>query len=372
MLNYRLKRAAFCLLLAPLMLTASCTSQTASQPTTSQTTQAGTTSQPQDLQTVRFTLSWLLQGVDAPLTTAIQKGYFAEEGVQVNFERGYGSADSINKIAAGQYDLGFGDLYSMIEFNEKNPDQKLIAIAVPYNNAPFAIIGFKKNGINTPQDLAGKTLGAPAGDAPRRLWPVFAKEVGIDPTSVNWTTMEPKLRETFLLQGDVDAISGFSYSALPGLIKGGANLEDLSIFYYTDHGMEFYGNAIITTPEFLEKNPEVVRSFLSAYVKGLQDTLRDPTAGLQSVIDSGDSLIDRESEKLRLQIAVENLLVNEEVEARGLGDVDPERLEKTIAQVVEGFGLQNTPPVQEVYDSSYLPALGERQLPPAAERKSLE
>jgi NitT/TauT family transport system substrate-binding protein len=345
-----------------------------SEATTEDSTAAAPTdaADTEDLQTVKFTLSWLLQGVDAPLTLAIDRGYFAEEGIDLQFERGYGSADTASKIAAGQYDIGFGDMYSMIEFNQQNPDQKLIVVAVPYNKAPFALVSLKENGITSVEDLEGKKLGAPAGDAPRRLWPVLAEEVGVDAESVEWVTMEPKLRETFLLQGNVDAISGFIYSMMPSLIKGGKTPEDLNVFYYTDNGLDFYGNVVLVKESFLEENPEVVRGFLKAYIRGIQDMLRDPSTGLDSVMAAGDDLMERDAEKLRLQIALDDLLVNEEVEQLGIGDVDPERLKQTIAQTVEGFGLSTTPSPEEVFDGSYLPPLEDRQVPAASERTPLE
>jgi NitT/TauT family transport system substrate-binding protein len=348
--------------------------QTAPSSPTASDTQTATAAEaePASLTPVKFTLSWLLQGVDAPMTLAMERGYFAEEGLEVQFERGYGSADTASKIAAGQYDMGFGDMYSMIEFNQQNPDQKLIVVAVPYNKAPFALVSLKESGINSVEDLAGKKLGAPAGDAPRRLWPVLAEEVGVDANSVEWVTMEPKLRETFLLQGNVDAISGFIYSMMPSLVKGGKTLDDLNIFYYTDHGLDFYGNVVLVKESFLAENPEVVRGFLKAYMRGLQDTLREPATGLDSVLAAGDSLMERDGEKLRLQLALDNLLVNEEVERNGLGAVDPERLQKSIDQTVKGFGLAETPAVEDVFDGSYLPPLEERQLPPASERAALE
>lgn len=350
--------------LAALMGLSSCQSP---NPSISQNAEAAVETTPdaatQDLIPVKFTLSWLLQGVDAPLTLAMERGYFAEEGLDVQFERGFGSSDTASKIAVGQYDMGFGDMYSMIEFNQQNPDQKLVAVAVPYNKAPFVLISLKETGIKSLTDLEGKKLGAPAGDAPRRLWPVLAEQVGVDADSVEWFTMEPKLRETFLLQGNVDAISGFVYSIMPSLVKAGKTEEDLDIFYYTDHGLDFYGNVVLVKESFLEANPDIVRSFLRAYIRGMQDTLKDPVAGLDSVIAQGDELMDREAEKLRLQLALDGLVINEEVEANGLGGVDSERLKVSIDQTVKGFGLADTPAVEEVFNDSYLPPLEERQVP---------
>lgn len=333
--------------------------------------EAPAASAPADLTPVKFTLSWLLQGVDAPLMLAMDRGYFAEEGIDLSFERGYGSAGTASTIAAGQYDIGFGDMYSMIEFNQENPDDKLIAVAVAYNKAPFALISFKDSGVNSIPEMMGKKLGAPIGDAPRRLWPVLAEQVGVDAEGVEWVTMEPKLRQTFLLQGEVDAISGFSYSMLPAIVGAGKTLDDLNIFYYTDNGLDLYGNVILVKESFAEANPDVVKGFVKGYLKGMQDALSDPETGLEAVLAAGDELMDKDSEKLRLQIALDGLLVTDEVEKNGLGAADPARLEATIAQTVKGFGLPEVPAIEEVFDDSFLPPLEERQAPPAAERKTL-
>jgi NitT/TauT family transport system substrate-binding protein len=329
----------------------------------------GAIAQGKELKKIKVNPSWLLQGDNAGIIVAIQKGYFAAEGLDVSWERGYGSADTLSKVASGQFEFGFGDMYSMIEFNAKNPSDPLIAVAAPYNKSPFAIVTLKKSGIKSPKDLAGKKLGAPVGDAPRRLWRAFASEVKVAPNSVEWITMEPRLRETLLVKGDVDAISGFVTTILPSLNKIGAKPQDLNIFYYSENGLDLYGNGIIVKQSFAKANPEVVRGFLRAYIRGQQDVLRDPAMGLESVFKAGDSLMDKEAEKKRLQIALERLFISPEVQKVGVGGVDLKRLEKTIKDVAEDFKL-TAPKVSQVFDGSYLPAIAKRQLP--SQRKSLQ
>lgn len=189
-----LKCFIYITLISTPVLLSGCQSQPASTLSSLGSDASTTATQTKEKRAIKVNPSWLLQGDNAPLTVAIQKGYFAEKGLDVNLERGFGSADTLAKVASGQFQIGFGDMYSMIEFNNKNPNDKLVAVAVPYNEAPFAIISLKKSGIDTPKALQGKQLGAPAGDAPRRLWPVLARQVGIAPDSVEWITMEPMLR----------------------------------------------------------------------------------------------------------------------------------------------------------------------------------
>jgi len=342
---------------------ASAPTATESPAPTAEASPAAAAPDTQELTPVKFTLSWLLQGVDAGLTTAIDRGYFAEEGLDVTFERGFGSADSITKIAAGQYDIGEGDIYAMIEFNEKNPDQQLVAVAIKFNRSPLAIVSLGDSNITEPKMLEGKEIGAPAGDSARRLFPVFASVTGIDDTKVTWTNVEPKLRETLLAKGEFDAASCFATSCIPPLAKAGFPLENLNVFYYTDYGLNLYGNAIIVRKDFLEQNPNLVRGFVRAYLRGTKEMIQNPDETFETIAQFAEGgVFDQESERYRMDLALDNLMMSSEVEANGLGGIDPARMETTIAQVVEGFGLTNTPTVDEVFDDSFLPPQDERMV----------
>ncbi len=135
--------------------------------------------------------------------------------------------------------------------------------------------------------------------------------------------------------------------------------------------MDFYGNGILVKEDFANKNPEVIKAFLKAYFRGMQEVVKDPNAALDLVVSTDQSkLMDREAEKLRLKLAIERMYVTPEVEASGFGGADMARLEKSIAQTVEGFGLK---PVKaaDVFTDKFLPEKDKRLVPPSAERKPL-
>ncbi|GBO51486.1 hypothetical protein APA_450 [Pseudanabaena sp. lw0831] len=356
---------------APPSTTSTTSGDKTTAPTTASSPQTGSTDK-KEKQKIRVQLPFLKQSLDAPLIWAIEKGYFAEEGLDVSYERGFGNADTISKLGTGKYDMAFSDVYNAMEFNDKNPNDKILAVAFYQNKAPFSIVTFKANGIKTPADLVGKKLGAPAGDGPRKLFPLFAKEIKISPDSVTWDTMEPKLRETFLLQGKVDAVSGFYTSVIPSLIKGGKTMDDIQIFFYDEFGLDFYGNGILVKQDFMNKNPEAIKSFLKAYFKGMQEVVKDPSAALDLVVSTDQSkLMDRDAEKLRLKLAIERMYVTPEVEAAGFGGADMKRLEKSINQTVEGFKLKPAT-VADVFTDKFLPAKELRMVPPTSDRKPLQ
>ena len=302
---------------------------------------------------IRFTLDWKFEGPIAPYLLAHARGYFAEEGLNVTIDSGTGSAGAVNRVASGAYDVGFADINAMIEFNVNNPDQALKAVFMIYDHPPFAIFTKKESGIQTPADLAGKTLGAPVFDSPRKTFSAFAAATGLDADAVNWTSMDPPLREPMLLRGQVDAISGFYFTSLLNLDNLGIPADELTVFLYPDYGVNLYGNAIIVSPQ-LAAQPEAVKGFLRAVVRGWAETLEDPAAAIAYVRER-DGLIDVDLETRRLKLAIETSVATDYAAANGMGDVDDERLVKAIAEVVNAFGLSTTPAPEAVFDRSFLP-----------------
>jgi NitT/TauT family transport system substrate-binding protein len=309
--------------------------------------------------TLKFTLDWAFQGPQAPFLVALDKGYYAEEGLQVTIDRGYGSADAVSKIAGGAYDLGFADINSMIEFNARNPDQALIAIAMVYNYAPFSIVTLRGRGITHPQDLEGRKIGAPVGDASRRLFPVFVKAVGIDPGKVTWVSMDAPLREPLLIRGDVDAISAHFFTAVLNLKAAGIPEDQIQVFLYAEHGLDLYGNAVMCSPRLLQEKPDAVRGFLRALTRAWHDTLANPDEAIESV-RRRDPLIDPKVEKERLLLAINVCMLTPEVRERGFGAVKLVRLAGSIALVAEAFGLPVAPTPDKVFTDAFLPPLEER------------
>src|SRR5206468_5045128 len=165
------------------------------------------------------------------------------EKLNVSVDAGNGSGGAVTRVATGAYDMGFADLAALMEFHANNPGaaNKPVAVMMVYNNTPAAVLALKKSGIKTPADLSGKKLGAPVFDAGRKAFPIFAKANGIG--NVSWTAMDPPLRETMLVRGDVDAITGFSFTSLLNIEARGVKADDVVLLSYPTYGVKMYGNA---------------------------------------------------------------------------------------------------------------------------------
>src|SRR6266550_143833 len=129
---------------------------------------------------IKFTLDWKFEGPAAPFTVAIDKGYFKAEGLDVTIDTAGGSLEPITRVASGTYDMGIGDINSLIKFRDANPGTPIKAVFMVYNKPPFSIVGRKSRGVAAPKDLEGKKLGAPPQDGAYAQWPIFTHANGID------------------------------------------------------------------------------------------------------------------------------------------------------------------------------------------------
>jgi NitT/TauT family transport system substrate-binding protein len=322
---------------------------------------AGTTPARAQTTDVRFVLDFLLQGQQSPFVLGRERGYYTAQKVNLTvFDPGRGGADSITKVASGTHDIGFGDLSAMIEFNARNPGRELIAVLLVYDQAPLSLISLKKSGITKPADLVGRKGGAPSVDATYRLFDVFARVNGIDPARVQWTTVQPQVREPLLVRGEIDFAAAWVITAVPSLIGLGVKRDDINVMMLRDHGLDLYANAVFTTPAFAKQHPDAVRGFVKATVQSWQNAAADPNAAV-AALKRAEPLSDPAVELGRLKAALE-FVVTPGVRKTGIGHVDPARLAKHIDIITDGFQLPRKLPPEMVFDSSFLPPAAERQI----------
>jgi NitT/TauT family transport system substrate-binding protein len=312
---------------------------------------------------IKFQLDWRFEGPAALFLASTVKGHYKAAGLDVTIDSGNGSGGTVTRVASGTYDMGFADLAALMEFHANNPDapNKPVAIMMVYNNTPAAVLTLKKNNITKPADLEGKKLGAPVFDAGRRGFPIFAKANGIK--SVQWTSMDPPLRETMLARGDIDAITGFSFTSLLNLEARNVKTEDIVVMPYADFGVKLYGNVIIASPKFLQANPAAVKAFLSAFAKGAKEVMADPDPAIEYV-KQRDGIINVALERRRLRMAIDAVVASPDARAEGFGVVVPARLKTMAEQVSEAFTTKTPVNAAAVWSDAYLPSKAELDILP--------
>src|SRR5262249_16885865 len=135
----------------------------------------------------------------------------------------------------------------------------------------------------------------------------------------------------------------------------------IAIMRYADHGLDLYSNSVIVSRKFLRDHAAAITPMLRAVAKGWRDALADHAAPAAAAVKV-DPLVNGPLETERLEWVVKYQVSTPEVRALGLGAVKPERLARNIAQLVEGFQLASTAPVDAIWTDRFLPPLEDRKI----------
>ena len=308
---------------------------------------------------LKMVLNWKYQGPQGFFFVAQDKGYFKAEGLDVTIDQGDGSATPIPKVASGTYDIGFGDINALIDFAAKRPEEAPIAVYVMFNRPPFTVAVKVDSPIKTPKEFEGRTLGGAANDGALKLFPALCKSARIDCSKVSITNMQPNLREQMLMQGQVAGVFGYVNT-----IRFSAKLigidpdKAIRFINYGDYGMDLYSNGIIVSKKLVREKPEVVRGFVRALNRAVIDSLKDPKMSVQAVLKR-EPLIKFDVELERMDATLKDEMNHPEIARIGLGNVDDERLKRSIDILVEASALPRTPKIDEIFTRAFLPPAAE-------------
>ena len=310
---------------------------------------------------IQFINDWQWEGPAAPLLMAWDEGYYTNEGLDVSMAIGRGSLDALPKVDSGEFQIGSADINSLVKYLDQNPDADLKAVFVIYNAPPFAVVSRRSLGVVGPSDLAGHILGAPEKDGAFAQWDSFVQYSGINAEEVTIKDVSFAERETQLAQGEVHAITGYSFSSVLNLTAKGVEQGDISLMLMSDFGLDLYGNVMVVNGEFARNNADDVKAFLRASTKGYLNAIANPANAVKHVLNHNDTA-DESLELRRLVMAIGHHIVTDEVRESGIGACKLERLERSIEQISHSYAFNNRPAAEDIFDSQYLPAREQREL----------
>ena len=307
---------------------------------------------------IKFQLDWRFEGPSALFLQPVAKGYFQAAGLNVVVDAGSGSGGAIQRVASGSYDMGFADMAALMEFYANNPEvkDKPVAVMMVYNSTPSSVLALKKSGIAKPADLTGKKMGAPVFDGGRRGFALFAKANKVG--DVQWTSMDPPLRETMLVRGDIDAITGFSFTSLLNLEARGVKASDVVVMPFADNGVKHYGNAIIASAKMVRENPEAIRAFLKAFAKGAKEVMASPAASI-AYVKERDGIVNTAMETRRLQLALDGVVNTSDARAEGFGQINATRMALMASQVSDVYATKTRVNPDLVWSGRFLPPVAD-------------
>jgi len=303
-------------------------------------------------------LDFVPTGEYVPHYTALEKGWYKDEGLDVKIVRGQGSGDTIKRIAAGQGEVGIADISALIAARA-NTDVKVKAIALWYRRPPHGVFVRSDSPIKTPKDLEGKKLSISPGNSHQILWPVFEKLSGLKPNSVTWVTMDAASMPPSLIKGAVDATPFFVvHEARIRKVAKQQNADIRVLTAWADLGLDLASTSLVAREDTIAKDPEGLKAFLRATLKGAEYGFRDKhyDEGVGYVVKYHPE-VDPDGALGAAQVATRFVFATEVTGGKmAVGQFDPAQLEKTRDTYTQYLELKRKVPIEELFTNDLLPA----------------
>jgi len=295
-----------------------------------------------------FALNWFAVGDHAAYWVALDKGYFAQRGLDVMLENSKGSGDSIGKVDTGRADAGLADAVAVLGAAARGARVKMVGMV--FDNTPLNFFSRKDNAVLKPKDLEGKTVGAPPGDGQRQAWPAFAKLHKIDESKVTWVNIEPAAKIAALAEKRVDVAADYS-TGLPFYEKA-MGVGNAVMMPWADTGFDLYSMSIIASEKTMKERPKVLRAFLEAAYMGWRDVMNDPKGSL-AIFKKRVPEIDLSIIEPNMMLGI-NLMRTRNYADKGIGWIDDKKMCDSVEIVNTYMGLPKKVECSAAYTTEFL------------------
>ncbi|MBI3078018.1 MAG: ABC transporter substrate-binding protein [Deltaproteobacteria bacterium] len=231
---------------------------------------------------VKYSLDWVITGRHAPWFTALDKGFYDEQGLSVEISRGYGAFEGLNRIISGESHFNFADTASLV---------------------------------------LGRSRGM-------------------------------KVKTVAVIYGQVDAVTYYNMQT-PLLERDAARVGGVNVMVFADFGLQLYSNGIAVTEDHLKRNPDMIRRFVTASVKGFRYAFEHPDEAVELLVKR-HPIVNRALAKAEVEI-VKDLVLSEEARQHGIGYISPERMQITRDIIAQAYNVKTEIPLEDLYTNEFLP-----------------
>jgi NitT/TauT family transport system substrate-binding protein len=300
----------------------------------------GAGAQPKPKVTATLRLDWVPGSHHIGPLLAVERGYYAQEGIDLTVRPGKGSGATVQLVAADRDLFGFADAGVMAIAVSKGAPLVMIANTTPRGPIGAITLGPTPT---SPKDIEGKTVGLVPGEASQAALLALMSKAHIPPSAYRVVAVEAASKVPALLTGKVDVIPGFRFG---DFLRAWAQNRDTKIALFSDWGLNIMGNGYLVSTTTLAQKPDVVRGFLRATRRGWKDAIADPKAGVAALMKAYPET-NREFAELGLPMVIEHMH-SEATRGKPLGWMAEEDWRATL-EVMKGAGLEGDAPPSTYY-----------------------
>lgn len=297
-------------------------------------------------QKAKIRLDWKGGAQHAPFYLGKQRGFYAEEGIDLEVISGSGSSDTVKQVGSKAVEFGLVDALVLVQAVQQRVPVK--AVAAYYQRTPIVLMSPKAKPITNPRQLLdGVKLGSKKGSATFQGLTALLAANDIKVEDIKLVDIGFGVQP--LLVKQVDAMMGFSMNEPIEAESAGMPVEVMPI---SDYGVDAYGLTIVANPDFTQRNPALVKGFLKATERAMRETMKDPAAAVAVVakaVEEADAA--REAKVLERTTPY---WTSKETEASGLGWQTEDRWKGSV-EVARKLGLiEATLRPHDVFTNTFL------------------
>ncbi len=295
---------------------------------------------------VTMRLNWVVGAEFAPIYLARDKGFFADEGIDVDILPGQGSTVTVKLVGNGDADFGEAGADQVLMAYAKG--LPVVSTAVILQKSPVSIIFPTDTGIKSLTDLYGKTLGVPTLSVGEKQWRYVAKSNKLDMSKIHEVSLGTGIAQMIEAR-KVDASIAFFFN--DGL-KATSDGIPMSWILMSDVGLPIYSDALIVNQNTIEKNPDLVRRFTRAFIKGWTYAVAHEPETLELFLKDNPT-VDAKYSALKLP-EVLKLTQTPDTQAHGIGYSTAANWEAMQNALVEMGIMSGKIDVKEIFTNEFL------------------
>jgi NitT/TauT family transport system substrate-binding protein len=208
---------------------------------------------------VKVRLDFLPYGLHAPFYLAQERGWFAEQGLNVTIEDGNGTGPALALVAGGNYDIAQISLGALPIARDKGMPVK--AIAAILGKGDFGAVVADASNIRSPKDLEGKTVYYSAGSVETPFIDTYLQRAGVDKSKVNLVNIDIGAKISGYMSGQGDAMfAPVSLYTIPGVTPRASRG-----MLFTEYGIDVPSFGLVASESTIAKRPKVLGSFVTVF-----------------------------------------------------------------------------------------------------------
>ncbi|TMH59391.1 MAG: ABC transporter substrate-binding protein [Betaproteobacteria bacterium] len=225
-------------------------------------------------------LNWYVYSEHAPLFLGKERGYFDQEGIDLDIQEGRGSGVTVQAVAAGTATFGYADVPTMIKAASKGAP--VTAVGVALQTSPMSVMGFAEKNIRKPEDIKGKTVAITPGDSMSQIWPLFLKKTNLKEGDFKQVAGDAQTKLNAVINGQADILLGYVMDQAIKLQD--ATHKPIYPIRFADYGINMVSSGIIVQKDVLKTKPDVVKRFMRAATRSLEEAAKNPEAAVDAML----------------------------------------------------------------------------------------